>query len=177
MSRRDGIGNEHRKVINEINNKTVNISSITKTLVTEACSELDDEMTYIRQTLINKTLDDELLSSYILELANILYFVGERMEDVGIKEDMCKSIRTELFNKLRDSVTGTKADKDSVAESGVQTETQVLSIYNHAYKAIKLKYDAGYEMLNSLKKVMNKRISELELSNSKYIGGSNDTRD
>lgn len=31
---------------------------------------------------------------------------------------------------------------------------------------------AEYEMLNRLKKVMNKRITEMELSNSRYINKS-----
>ena len=47
-----------------------------------------------------------------------------------------------------------------------------LAIYSRAYKKVKLRMDAGYEMLNSLKKVMNKRITEMELSNSRYINNS-----
>ena len=54
----------------------------------------------------------------------------------------------------------------------MQQETITLNIYSRAYRKVKLRMDAGYEMLASLKKVMNKRISEIELSNSRYIGGN-----
>lgn len=101
------------------------------------------------------------------DLANILYFTGSVQEDLGIKEDTCKAIRQKVYSKAREQATG-----KIVADKTAQAETMTLAIYSRAYKKVKLRMDAGYEMLNSLKKVMNKRITEMELSNSRYINKS-----
>ena len=167
------------------NNKTAedimkNVDSISDTikeisdkLVTKYCDDLDDLMIDIKSILTNDTMTDSYLETAILDLANTLYFTGSAQEDLGIKEDTCKAIRQEVYSKAREQATGkTVADKTAQAELIAQAETMTLAIYSRAYKKVKLRMDAGYEMLNSLKKVMNKRITEMELSNSRYINKS-----
>lgn len=180
MSRRDSIK------VNTSESKTVesimkNVDSISDTikeisdkLVNNYCKPLDVEMSVIRLELReNNSLTDDTLEKHILELANILYFIGSAQEDLGIKEDTCKTIRQEVYSKAREQATGkTVADKTAQAELISQAETMTLAIYSRAYKKVKLRMDTGYEMLNSLKKVMNKRITEMELSNSRYINHS-----
>ena len=150
------------------------IKEISDKLVEKYCGELDEEMKKIGNLLIcSQNMTDNELDFEILNLANILYFVGAWQEDLGIKEDTCKAIRQEVYSKAREQATGkTVADKTAQAELIAQAETMTLSIYSRAYKKVKLRMDAGYEMLNSLKKVMNKRITEMELSNSRYINHS-----
>lgn len=149
------------------------IKEISDKLVHEYCTDLDNCMNGIRNCLRNpNSISDILLETYILDLANILYFTGSAQEDLGIKEDTCKMIRQEVYSKARENASGTVADKTAQAELIAQAETTTLSIYSRAYKKVKLRMDAGYEMLNSLKKVMNKRITEMELSNSRYINHS-----
>ena len=184
-SRRDSvkINTEQPKTVESIMQNADSIGDTVKKmsddLVSKYCGELDNEMKDIGQILIyNQNMTDNELEFEILNLANILYFAGSAQEDLGIKEDVCKSIRQEVYSKARESATGkTVADKTAQAELVAQAETMTLSIYSRAYKKVKLRVDAGYEMLNSLKKVMNRRISELELSNSRYInktgGGDN----
>lgn len=150
------------------------IQEISDKLIEKYCKSLDVEMAVIRLELKeNNSLTDDILEKHILELANILYFTGSAQEDLGIKEDTCKAIRQEVYSKAREQATGkTVADKTTQAELTAQAETMTLAIYSRAYKKVKLRMDAGYEMLNSLKKVMNKRITEMELSNSRYINHS-----
>lgn len=178
-SRRDGIkvNDEQSKTAESIMKNVASISDtikeISDKLVTKYCKDLDDIMLNIRTTLGQCDVSDEYLETSILGLANILYFVGSAQEDLGIKEDICKAIRQEVYSKAREQSTGkTVADKTAQAELISQTETMTLAIYSRAYKKVKLRMDAGYEMLNSLKKVMNKRITEMELSNSRYINNS-----
>lgn len=183
-SRRDGvkINTEQPKTAESIMQNVDSIGDAVKKisddLVKKYCRDLDEIMSRVRDLLTrNSSVTDVELEYYILDLANTLYFTGSAQEDLGIKEDVCKSIRQEVYSKARESATGkTVADKTAQAELVAQAETMTLSIYSRAYKKVKLRVDAGYEMLNSLKKVMNRRISELELSNSRYInktGGDN----
>lgn len=150
------------------------IKEISDKLVNNYCKDLDDLMSIIREELQdNGGITDAELEFHIMDLANTLYFTGSTQEDLGIKEDTCRAIRQEVYLKARDNGKGTVADKTARAELAAQSETLTLAIYSRTYKKVKLKVEAGYEMLNSLKKIMNRRISELELSNSRYIGKSN----
>lgn len=179
MSRRDNIKvntsepKTAESIMKNVDSISNTIKEISDGLVTKYCKDLDDIMLNIRTTLGRCNVSDEYLETSILGLANILYFTGSAQEDLGIKEDTCKAIRQEVYSKAREQATGkTVADKTAQAELIAQAETMTLAIYSRAYKKVKLRMDAGYEMLNSLKKVMNKRISELELSNSRYINHS-----
>lgn len=178
-SRREGIkvNNEQPKTAESIMQKVDNISDtikeISDKLVNKYCKDLNDLMSVIREELQNNgQITDDELQFHILDLANTLYFTGSAQEDLGIKEDTCKAIRQEVYSFYRNEATGTVADKTALAELACQKETMTLAIYSRAYKKVKLRMDAGYEMLNSLKKVMNKRITEMELSNSRYINHS-----
>lgn len=149
------------------------IQELSNDMVIRYCDELDNQLLLIRQEMDDAGyLDDETLERRIIELANTLYFTGSAQEDLGIKEDTCKMIRQEVYSKARENASGTVADKTAQAELIAQQETITLAIYSRAYKKVKLRMDAGYEMLNSIKKVMNKRITEMELSNSRYINHS-----
>ena len=169
MSRRD---KTPASIMNKVDNTANIVKEISDKLVKEYCEDLDSIMSDLRQEITSKEIDNYILESYIMELANTLYFTGSAQEDLGIKEDTCKAIRAEIYNKTYEDSTGTVAHKNALSELATQQETIVLNIYSRAYKKVKLRMEAGYEMLNSLKKVMNKRISEMELSNSRYIGGN-----
>ena len=179
-SRREGIkvNNKQPKTSEEIMENVDSVSEtirkISDKLLRKYCIDLDFEMKKIGNILLySQTLSDTELEFEILNLANILYYTGSAQEDLGIKEDTCKAIRQEVYSKAREQATGkTVADKTAQAELISQAETMTLAIYSRAYKKVKLRMDAGYEMLNSLKKVMNKRITEMELSNSRYINHS-----
>lgn len=161
-------------VIEEVESSGTNIKEISDKLVSSYCKDLDEIMVVISENLRDGgSMTDTELEYYIMDLANTLYFVGTAQEDLGIKEDICKSIRQGAYTKARDEALGkTVADRTAQAEVAVQEETLALSIYSRTYKKVKLRMEAGYEMLNSLKKVMNKRIAEMELSNSRYINKS-----
>ena len=172
-SRREGKVNDEQpktaeSIMKNVDNISDTIRRISDGLVKKYCSDLDNFMQVTRDIITrNADITDVQLEQSILELANILYFTGSAQEDLGIKEDTCKAIRQEVYSKAREQATG-----KTVADKTAQAETMTLAIYSRAYKKVKLRMDAGYEMLNSLKKVMNKRITEMELSNSRYINHS-----
>lgn len=178
-SRREGtkVNDEQQKtaesIMKNVNNISDTIMELSDNLVRRYCKDLNVLMLNIQAYIKANNVTDEFLETSILDLANILYFTGSAQEDLGIKEDICKAIRQEVYSKAREQATGkTVADKTAQAELTAQAETMTLAIYSRAYKKVKLRMDAGYEMLNSLKKVMNKRITEMELSNSRYINKS-----
>lgn len=157
-------------VMGKVDSMSDPIQKNSEYIVSRYCEDLDELLKKLRDRLNESSgITDDELEKNIIELANMLYFVGSAQEDLGVKEDICKSIRQEVYSFYRNEATGTVADKTALAELACQQETMTLAIYSRAYKKIKFKVDAGYEMLNSLKKIMNKHIAELELSNSRYI--------
>lgn len=158
-------------VYNKVEITSEQVTQLTRHIVNKICNQLDTRMLDIRDRLEKGTdnISNEELEDYIIGLASDLYFCGSQQEDLGAKEDICKAIRQEVYNNERNNITGTVTDKDTKATAKIKTESIVLTVYSRSYKQVKFKVDAGYEMLNSLKKLMNRRVSELELSNSRYI--------
>ena len=72
-----------------------------------------------------------------------------------------------LSNQIKDSERKNKttvAENQAVAEQESQYEAVVSSIYEHAYKMVKFKIDAAKDMINTLRKVISRRMQEQQLS-------------
>lgn len=154
------------KIINRVDDNSEIVDNLTKEVVTKFCKPLDDLMETIKKIVEddNNPPSDLELDQMTLKLPVNLYFVGEAQEALGIREDVAKAVKMDVYNKVRDSVGGTVADKDSKAELASQQEYIVHCVYSRAYKKVKNRMEAGYEMLNSVKKVINRRMSEAQLS-------------
>ena len=72
-----------------------------------------------------------------------------------------------LSNQIKDTEKKNKttvAENQAVAEQESQYEAVVSSIYDHAYKMVKFKIDAAKDMINTLRKVISRRMQEQQLS-------------
>lgn len=118
-------------------------------------------------------LPDQSLEKYLLELNSALYFLSSKVEMVGIKDDISKLIQKEAFNnsyldnREKDSDRKNKltvAELTAIAEEDSKSHSIINSIYNRVYKQIKNKIDAAYDMLDSLRKLISKRMQEVRLN-------------
>jgi len=159
-------------VINEVNEKAKIIEEVVDKLVSNYCKPLDDFMVMIREVLDDKANPptDEELESMALKLPNLLYFTGEAVESLGIKGDIAEQVKMDLYHSIHLSTSGTMADKHAMAEQGTQSQQLVKISYERAYKKIKLRMEAGYEMLASVKKVLSRRLLELQLTFQSHGG-------
>jgi DNA anti-recombination protein RmuC len=121
---------------------------------------------------------DELEKNY-LELTNLLYFLGDGLESLGVKAAMSKAAAKEVYNKaylsnqIKDADRKNKttvAELTATAESASQYESVVNAIYEHAYKTVQYKVDSASEMVRTLSKIITKRINEMNLSKGAYNG-------
>ena len=71
----------------------------------------------------------------------------------------------ELYNNIHQRTKGTIADKQAASEAATLEEEIVFRAYQRAYKRIRQKLEAAYELLSSIKKVISRRMGEQELSN------------
>lgn len=135
--------------------------------ITEPYSkDLDNYVKFISRVLADGTNPptDEELEDMCLNLSTKIYFLSGACEQLGLKDDMSKAIKNEIYNMKRDEINGTIADKDAYAELESQQEQITNVCYSRAYKTIKAKLENAQELLQSVKKVMSRRITELELS-------------
>lgn len=142
------------------------VDSIVNRLVSDYCKPLDEYMEFIRN-ILNDTANpptDSELDDFALNIPVLLYFTGEAQEALGVKEDVAKAVKQELYNEIYEKSTGTIADKTAAAELATQNEYIAHIAYQRAYKKIKLRMEAANEMLQSVKKVISRRMVEYEVA-------------
>lgn len=156
------------KVAERVDLLSKEVNEMVDKIVNEACAELDEYIQGIDEILTSQTnpVTDAQLDDFTLNLSSLLYFVSAAQENIGIKEDVSRAIQKEIYNRVREKAQGTVADKDMAAELQSQNETLTTVIYNRAYKKVKLRAEAASEMVNSVKKIITRRIAEYEMSQS-----------
>ena len=150
-----------------INDNSDLVINMVDEIVKKCSSELDNYIEYVRSILSddNHSITNSILEDITISLPIILYNVNDIEENLGIREDIAKANRSEVYNDIFSSLTsGTVADKTAIAETEAQAETMMYVIYQHAHKKIRAKNEMGLELLQSVKKVLSKRITELEIS-------------
>lgn len=154
----------------EILNKTIQenskiIEDIVYDITREYTIQLDDIMVICRQIFTSgEKITNEELEDLLTQLPSALYFVNEGQEFVGLREDIAKITKTTNYNTIRAKATGTVADKNTTAELSVINEELNRIIYQRSYKMIKSKVEMGQEMINSLKRVYDARMNDLDIS-------------
>ena len=149
----------------------------------DSCSEvvkqyteaLDDLMKEIYVRCVkggDATLKD--LEDYYLELSNLVYFMNEKVEQLGVYADMSGSASKEVYSKsyiacgsIKDAngkSKSTVAELQAQANLDSQYESVVASIYDHAYRIVKNKVSSAQDMMNCLRKLITSRNTEMQMS-------------
>lgn len=148
-----------------------------------ACSEVVRQYTGNLDILMRDIYNDcikngdaplSVLESYYLELSNVVYFMQEKLEQLGVFADMSESASKEVYSKSYLANGGIKdangKSKSTVAELQAQAnldsqyESVVASIYERAYKIVKGKVSSAQDMMNSFRKIITSRNNEMQLS-------------
>ena len=136
-------------------------------ITSEYCADLDEYVRIIDNTLrdANDPVTDTELDEFALNLSSLIYFTSVGCERLGVQDDISKSVYKEAYNSARALLEkGTVADKNTQAELEAMEEHIANIVYNKSYKIVKAKVEAAQELLGSVKKVMSRRMTEMELS-------------
>lgn len=154
----------------EVANSTVNSQT----------NDLNDLMKGIYNDIISvEEPATESIEKYFLALSNCLYFLGERLEKVGLYDDISKSQAKEKYNNayaasvnpVDSKKKATVAEAQTLAETASVSENLVSIIYARSYKIFKYKIDAAQTMLSSLSKMLSKRMQDAQLSSNPVDAG------
>lgn len=146
------------------------VDQIVNRLVDDYAKKLDDYVRVCSEIIMDtqNPPTDEELDDMCMTLPCYLYFISEGQEALGLREDVAKAIKMELYNNTYEQAVGTIADKTATAELASQHEFIVHSCYQRAYKQLKMRYEIGLELLNSIKKVIGRRQNALNLTGRAY---------
>ncbi len=173
MTTYDNIDSEKLEdICNHVNINSSQIQEIVEGIIKPYCKDLDNYVDFIKSILAdgeNPPTSQEL-DDFCMNLSVYIYYASGMQEQLGIKDDIARAIYKEMYHSSRDSIDkGTVADKDSLAELASQQEYLVSVCYKRAYNIIKAKVSAAQEMLASVKKVISRRMQEVEIT---HIGGN-----
>lgn len=160
------------QIMQKVENNSNSIQEIVDAIIKPYCEELDNYVDFIHDILkdVNNPPTAQELDDFCINLSTYLYYAGGMQERLGIKDDIARAVYKEVYHSHRDSLEkGTVADKDSLAELASQQEALVSMAYKRAYSIMKAKVSAGQELLSSIKKIISRRMAEMELTR---IGGN-----
>lgn len=164
------ISNIDVKALENIRYRVDDNSKIVDTIVSDIIKpyvkDLDRYVTFIRDCLKNgeQPPTDYELEDFCMNLSTFIYFANGMCEQLGIRDDIAKAVYKETYNNARDGKGGTIQDKNSYAEQEAQQEQLISVCYTRAYKTVKAKVESAQELLSSCKKVLTRRMQELELT-------------
>lgn len=137
--------------------------------------DLDELMSALNVCLTQEEEPETVsLERYYLELTNMLYFMAQRVEKLNVYADIAKAQSKEVYNKSyllhcsskdeKGKSLRTVSENTALAEEESKYEATLETIYRSAYSIAKNKVNAGFEMVNTLRKVLGIRDTEMKLS-------------
>ena len=163
---------EVKKIQSYVEETSHNIDKIVSDIIKPYCKDLDNYVEFIKDCLADgqNPPSDVELEDWCMNLSTYIYFAGGLCEQLGIRDDISRAVWKEMYHTKRNElVSGTVADKDSQAELASQQEQLTNICYNRAYRVMKSKVENAQELMSSCKKVLSRRMQEMELT---HMGGS-----
>lgn len=154
-------------------------NSTCSSIIAEYSGPLDDLMKDIYVDCVkNEDPSLAVLERYYIELSNLIYFMNEKLEQLGIHADMAEKASNEVYSKgyikaseIRDD-NGKKKPVEEIkalANTESQYESIVASIYDHAYKVVKGKISSGQDLMDTLRRIISTRTEMLKMDS--FHGG------
>lgn len=154
-----------RTIKREIENNSETIEKIVDQLVKKYNEDLDKCIFEAKELLDKKDkLTDYEIENITLRVPIYMYYAVHGLETLGIQLDNAKAIQKTKYNEHYIEAQGTVGDKTAKAENLVIPEHLMVVCYERAYKKLKTKTEVALQICQATRKVLTKRISEIEVS-------------
>lgn len=171
--------NKVNDILNATEENVKYFTEITEKTIKSYTEDIDSLMEKILKTVIHSNnADTEDIEKCFVELSYAVYYMGEKLETLGIYDDMSEQARKEVYNKAyldnQSDISEMKkkptvAENQAVADAASIYESCVNSIYERAYKVVKFKIDAAQTMISTLSKMLSRRISQESPTNKRVL--------
>lgn len=146
-----------------------------KPIVDEYSKELDEKVAAIKTYLDNirkYNLDFDVLSlqKMLVDLSTTIYYTNDKLEKLGLLEDMSGIKYKDKFNdsyltKQGNTAPGVKYTVEQLkayADQEALSEKLLNFIYSHSARIIKAKIDSANELLKAISKILSSKITEMQ---------------
>lgn len=139
------------------------IQDVINNTVLEYTKNIDSLLTNIRNAIndVKYPITNEDLEQITLKLPVELFYLNTAVETAGIKLDLSNQLKESLYNTYYNEISGTAKERDIYATEKLEENNLVNSIYKRVYNILRNKIDSAYELLSSVKKVLTKRMAEI----------------
>ena len=143
------------------------VDELVDKLVVKYSRELDEFIADVKK-LIDKRerIPDEELENMVLNIPVFMYYAASGVETLGVELETAKSIKLNAYNVQYMKGEGTIKDKTAYAETNVKDEALLEMAFNRAYKKLQMKVKMAEHVFSGAKKILSKRIQEINLGNS-----------
>lgn len=135
------------------------------TQVNDLTTELDTLMDMMHKKINREEYDisDKELEKLIIRLPILIYELNNTLMKAGIREDLAKIIKQTNYNSSYVMQEGTIADKKAGAELDIKEDILLETTWKRSVKIINQKMDIAGELLSSCKKILSKRMEEINI--------------
>ena len=141
-------------------------------LVDNITKDLDSVMQKVYEDVVMKEdVPIDTIQTLFVQLGNYVYFFGSSVEKVGLDSDLAENLMKEKYNDAynnnlvsSDGKKRTANELTAIAEKSSLSETVLSDIYKRVYKTVKFKVDSAQSMVNSLSKILSKKMQEFNFS-------------
>lgn len=149
----------------EVEVLSTNIENLVSQLVRTYTKDLDNYIKEIKEILDEYSPTNEELVEWVGRLPIFIYYASSALEDLSIRENIAEMLKDEKYSDTFSKLTeGTVKDKESQSHLETIKEEMVENIYKSATRKVKNKIEYSTKLLDSIKKIMGLRMSEMELT-------------
>ena len=158
------------RLIKEVQEESSPVVKLSNQLIEDYSKELDSaisELDMIMESIGENSIEDipdAQIEYYCVKIPALMYYAGQRVEELGMQVDLASSNKREALNNALLRVSGTVPEKKAQAERLTEDKALVEAIYRRAYNSLKVKLDMAEKIYSGLKKALSKRIAEVDLA-------------
>lgn len=151
--------------LTKVETSAAQVNEMVKDILSDSLVEIDNYITVVRQCFLSEQeILDSDLDRIILQIPVYIYNLIVLAQQIEMRKGLSKEHASYAKNEALLNATGTVAEKTAKAENQTVTDKIVMLAYTTANSIISSKIDGAMAILDSAKKVQQKRMKEKQLT-------------
>lgn len=148
-----------------VENGSVQVAQMVDAIIGNNSTEIDEYISSVRQLFLNSSqiMDDDL-DKIILKIPVYIYYLTQVLQEIDIRKGVSAENAKYTENDVLLQSTGTVVEKQAKAVNATVNNRVVQLAYKTASAKIQAKMNGAMEILNSAKKVQQRRLEEMKLT-------------
>ncbi len=144
---------------------SLQVADMVNSIIGTNSQEIDEYIDKVRHSFLNDSqLLDGDLDKIILKIPVYIYYLTQVLQEIDIRKGIAAENAQYVENETLINSTGTVAEKQAKAQNATVNNRVVQLAYKNASGKIQAKINAAMEILNSAKRVQQRRLEEMKLT-------------